>query len=607
MADQKKFLDYEGIKHLWSKVNMQDYPNNETLMAVINAIDETKLDKSIFEEYVGTEVSSVEPANNDIPKVYIDGTIPTTKNEVLATLKYKSKTDTFTAYITIKCQGTSSLSYPKKNFTIKMFEDEARETKLKKNFRGWGEQNKFCLKANWIDFSHARNICCAQLWGEVVRSRDEYENYPEEFKASPNQGAVDGFPFLLYCNGHYWGRYTWNIPKDGWMSNMDDELDTHCILCSEDYNSSCFRAAAVIDKTDWTDELHDTVPASILTRWNEIITFVQNSSDDDFKANLSNYFYVDSLIDYYIFSYVICHLDGLGKNQLFFTYDGQKWIAGAYDMDSTLGLYWDGNSFVSNTYRMQEDYETAVNGTSNLLYDRLKSLFIDEIKARWEVLKTTVLEKYHMIETFEEFCSIVSKEIRDYDYDYNTGLGAFTGIPSTFDNNISQIREYIVNRYSYVNTQLAGGSSGSTTGGETILRSNYSPNGEGWADDVILNFANGDYIEISVDTSNCYLKNENIISVGNSISQWSQVGYHVYYSSGVLQFNSMNGSAYDQLNVNITDNTNIIHIDSNGISLNGTVITTCPKLANETYIQVGSLEGYTRSFATYNYIKVVNN
>ena len=45
MADQKKFLDYEGVKHLWSKINMQDYPNNETLMAVINAIDETKVDK----------------------------------------------------------------------------------------------------------------------------------------------------------------------------------------------------------------------------------------------------------------------------------------------------------------------------------------------------------------------------------------------------------------------------------------------------------------------------------------------------------------------------------------------------------------------------------
>lgn len=600
-----KVLDTNGVKVLYDLLSLQDYPNNEILGAVINAIDQTKLDKSVFEEYIGNEVASFEPGDKDIPRVYIDGTIPTTKNEVLATLKYQSKTDTFNAYIKIKCQGTSSLAYPKKNFTIKMFEDEARENKLKKNFRNWGNQNKFCLKANWIDFSHARNLGCARLWGEIVKSRDEYESYPEEYKTSPNQGAVDGFPFLLYCNGHYWGRYTWNIPKDGWMSNMDDELDTHCILCSEDYNSSCFRAAAIIDETDWTDELHDTVPASILTRWNEIITFVQNSSDDDFKANLSNYFYVDSLIDYYIFSYMICHLDGLGKNQLFFTYDGQKWIAGAYDMDSTLGLYWDGSYFVSNTYRMQEDYETAVNGTSNLLYDRLKTLYAEEIATRWEVLKTTVLEKYHMIETFEEFCGIISNEIMNYDYNENTGLGAFYAIPSVGDNNISQIREYIVNRYNYVNTQLAGGSS-DITGEETILRSNYSPNGETWADDVSINFTNGDYIEISIDTSNCYYKNENIISVGNNIAQWLQVGYHVYYTSGVIQFNSMDGSAYQQFDINITDNTNIIRIDSNGISLNGTVITTCPKLSNETYIQVGSQEGSTRSFATYNYIKVVN-
>ena len=40
MSDIKKFLDYEGVQHLWSKINMNDYPNNETLMAVINAIDE---------------------------------------------------------------------------------------------------------------------------------------------------------------------------------------------------------------------------------------------------------------------------------------------------------------------------------------------------------------------------------------------------------------------------------------------------------------------------------------------------------------------------------------------------------------------------------------
>ena len=39
-----KFLDAEGVKYLWSKINMQDYPNNETLMDVIEAIDEIGTD-----------------------------------------------------------------------------------------------------------------------------------------------------------------------------------------------------------------------------------------------------------------------------------------------------------------------------------------------------------------------------------------------------------------------------------------------------------------------------------------------------------------------------------------------------------------------------------
>ena len=33
-----KYLDEKGLQHLWSKISMEDYPNNETLIAVLNAI-----------------------------------------------------------------------------------------------------------------------------------------------------------------------------------------------------------------------------------------------------------------------------------------------------------------------------------------------------------------------------------------------------------------------------------------------------------------------------------------------------------------------------------------------------------------------------------------
>lgn len=52
---EKKFLDYDGVQYLWSKVNMQDYPNNETLLAVIDAIDDTKVDKIELENFATKE------------------------------------------------------------------------------------------------------------------------------------------------------------------------------------------------------------------------------------------------------------------------------------------------------------------------------------------------------------------------------------------------------------------------------------------------------------------------------------------------------------------------------------------------------------------------
>lgn len=100
------------------------------------------VDEVTLETYVQSEINNklkiTEPQDIDIPRVFINGVIPTDKNDVNAELTYISKTLTFHSYITIKCQGTSSMKYPKKNFTIKLFEDEARSQKKKVEFKNWG-------------------------------------------------------------------------------------------------------------------------------------------------------------------------------------------------------------------------------------------------------------------------------------------------------------------------------------------------------------------------------------------------------------------------------------------------------------------------------------
>lgn len=437
-----------AFERMWQHtvVKMNDKANKDEVEMLQDAIDmlANKIGQSIYE-----------PAYDEIPKVFIDGIIPTTKDDVQAKLTYISKTRTFDSYINIKCQGTSSMKYPKKNFTIKLFKDAEYSEKLKVDFRDWGKQNKFCLKANWIDLSHARNIVSARLWGDIVKSRSNYNELPELLRTSPNQGAIDGFPIKVYTNGVYQGRYTWNIPKDAWMANMDDELDAHCILCGENYDGGCFRAAPIINETDWSDEIHDVVPDSIKTRWTEVIDFVMTSTDDDFKANLGNYFDIPSLIDYHIFGIAMCGLDSYGKNQIYMTYDGNKWIASMYDLDSTWGLYWNGETLVSYDY-LREKFEDRVQGRQgNLLYERMEQNFHQELQARWEELKAGPLSLTNIINRFERFTDVMNSDLIKEDYASTTANGAYSGIPSIAKNNVQQIRTFAANRRTYTDEYMA--------------------------------------------------------------------------------------------------------------------------------------------------------
>lgn len=478
-------------------------------------------------------INSLEPSINDIPKVYFTGDISSMSKDVekILAFSYKSNTKKINGFVKMKLQGTSSLRYPKKNFTIKMFKDEGCLTKDKHSFKEWNyETNKYVLKANYIDHSHARNIVSARLWNDIVKARTDYNSLPTEYQNMPNGGAIDGFPIKLYMNGVYQGLYTWNIGKDSWTYGMKSEKDTYAVLCGENYVSGCFRANAMIDETDWSLEYPDTLQNSIKTSWNNAINFVMNNSGNTFKNGLSTYFDVNSLIDYYIFAYFSCGLDSMGKNQIYTTYNGTKWYAHMYDMDSTWGLYWDGRSFVSSSYRCQEDYESGKNNNGNLLYIKLVENFRQEIYERYSELRKTVLSIDNVIDRFERFTDVISNDL------YKEDISVYNGIPSSNTNNIQQIRNYIVERANYVDGKIAELSTEpvpitgltlnkSTTsvnvGSTDILTVGYLPSnttqkGIIWSssdtskatvtDGVILGISNGDCIITATSTHNSSVK-----------------------------------------------------------------------------------------------------
>ena len=402
-------------------------------------------------DYVG-----VEPARKDIPRVFFGSPLQQTKDEIVTTFSYRSETLSFDCYAEIKAQGNSTTMWPKKNQTVKLFKDSECAEKNKVDFKGWGKQNKFVIKAYWNDITHTRDIVSVRLESDCAKTRSDYAEMPEEIRTSPNMGAVDGFPVLVWADGIYQGRYMWNIPKDKWMNNMNDELETHCMLVSEDYNSGCFRAPAKIDESDWTDEIHDTVPESIKNRWNEIITFVQTATDEEFRANLGNYINVNSLIDRHLMGLYSCDYDGYGKNQRYDTYDGQLWYAVPYDKDGTWGCYWNGSQILPSDYGRSQYEDMIQDRPGNLLFIRLEQIFWPEMQTRWPELKVGPLSIANTINRFRELYDITPPYIREEDYASTTAGGAFVNMPQVKNLTAQQFQTFVVERHAWMDEYVAG-------------------------------------------------------------------------------------------------------------------------------------------------------
>lgn len=392
---------------------------------------------SIEEAYI---LSKRYTDRNEIPCVFFNGdTMNMTKdNKKLLSLSFRSANKNFDCTAEMKWQGSSSLAYPKKNLNIKLYTDDTKNNKFKTNFRNWGQQSNFTLKANYIDHSHSRNVVGARLWGDVVRTR---ENIHPVLETAPNYGAIDGFPIKMFVNGQYQGLYTWNIHKTDYMFNMDKDNPNHAAIAGETNDngtSPMFRQAALIDGSDWSIEVPDEVSPEILDSFNAMIAHVKDSSDEDFKANFSNYIDLEAAIDYYCFVLLDCGTDGLAKNLIMITYDGVHWIPSMYDLDTTWGIRFDGSGFDSFTHPMEYYL-----GSNSLLWQRLANNFYHEIAERYRALREGPLSTANIISRFNEFIKEIPESVLAEDPEI------YPGLPSVDLDHWKQIRNFVLERAQY--------------------------------------------------------------------------------------------------------------------------------------------------------------
>ena len=412
----------------------------ETLKSILPVFE-----NNIIEKVKDTLPQNIEPANDDIPTIFISGAIPDSKNYVAGELEYVSKTTKFHAYTYIKLQGNSTLQLPKKNYTVNLYSDENRSVKLNKEFKNWGFHNNFVLKADYNDILHARNVVGAKLWGKVVASRPDYDTLPEKLRNSPNNGAIDGFPVKVYVDGKYNGLYNWTIPKCDWMVGMNSANANHVLLSAEfnDNGDVIYRNNPCNFNTLWDgSEDYFSVEvgensAELVSSLNTIISSIINADSVALEQSLD----IQSAIDYFIFQEIILGTDSLAKNMLLATYDMTKWYLSAYDMDSTFDLDWNGEILHEYNCEMPDiPYNNQYSSLLMYIWNNHYSAYVE----RYTKLRKSVLSYSSIIEEFEKYIDIFGEDI------YIQDTAIYPNIPSVTSNTLKSLRNFVSGRLKYL-------------------------------------------------------------------------------------------------------------------------------------------------------------
>lgn len=393
------------------------------LLPKVNVVQSTgSSEVDVMSQTAVTNALAFDPTVYGLPVLYLEGdTSPiavSKDNKVTLSYVYGDYSGT----CTLKGQGATSYKTAqalvnagkagKFNYTIKF--DTAFEAKS-----GWGAQEKYCLKANFIDTTHSRNICSCKLWGMSVKSRSVV---PSELADLPNGGAIDGFPIVIMLNGEFHGLYTWNIPKDGWMFGLvEDTTKTQAIVGADDHTAATQMKEASMTGFEVEFVSDEDNAAWVETSLTRMISAVMNSDGSDLDTTVAQYLDLDSVIDHYIHTVVDKAGDCVDKNYLLVTYDGVKWLMSEYDRDSIHCLNWD----ASGTTRPVSNVSFLECAETVKIYELIKRFKTDALKARYEELRGNILSESRIMQTFENFAWAIPSPVMLEDVKlYPTILGS---------------------------------------------------------------------------------------------------------------------------------------------------------------------------------------
>lgn len=439
------------------KLNLDNTLTSETMPTSAKRVGE--LLKFNFRNYSRTY--SWYDFRGKVPIIELQGALPTDASQKNS-LSYKYENIEGTA--TLKWQGQSSLAFPKKNFTIKFDKKFIAKD-------GWLADDTYVLKGNFNDFSQARNVVSAEIWAEIVKSRNwnyvpladndgslivdnttnGFNVYEDIMPGLHGTGAVDGFPVMLVVNGEYCGLYSFVLKKKAETfgfgnSNLEYALSCERTPDNQNRNSVAFKGLADLNGKDFDFEYTKSGKdkANAKTSFNTMISKVIDATGGSYESVIENYLDIDSVIDYMIFTSLISAADGITKNYLMLSYNGIKWYFSAYDLDCTFGNWQDGwLSQQPSGIPTLADWNRS-NRAMHLVYTYGK----DRLKARYKELRNGILSVENVRKMFIDYVSDISHALK------NEELKLWPQTPASEVHNINQIMEHYRLRAEFIDKEI---------------------------------------------------------------------------------------------------------------------------------------------------------
>lgn len=272
--------------------------------------------------------------------------------------------------VLVSFQGSSTLYNRQKNFRYAFVKSDYK-SKVKLKIGELLKVDKFNLKSYYSDDTKLKEPIIFRLYLQAKELHKFNEQYPwssSSIIATGATGIIKSFPVCTSVGGEFYGVQFFGYKKDKVNYMLSGDEDGMIISGGVGCNWAKF------DWSTWEDEMNDDPTESNRVAVEKFYQFI--NGNDFTKENAPKHMNINDWIDYFIFIQVFRLRDNDIHNLILYSGADKKIFSPfLYDLDLSFFVY---------SFNLEAD-------PKNTVWLKLKSLYWEEICARYKELRSSVL------------------------------------------------------------------------------------------------------------------------------------------------------------------------------------------------------------------------